>query len=149
ALDAGQRPKLFISRRHAIKTFPWRGSLPDPERLLGSVRPSLGCKTAATFVTRGQICPLPSTGGSGPMLFSWLLRRRASRPVIAKPRRSTRLTTFRPSVEVLESRVMPSYTVMNLNDDTNSGSLRYALTSQPDHSIVFESGLSGTISLVT
>jgi hypothetical protein len=70
--------------------------------------------------------------------LSWL-RKRQNRP-------ARRLARYRPGVEVLEGRCLPS-TVTNLND-AGSGSLRDAIASTPSGGTVdFQAGLTGTILL--
>ena len=54
---------------------------------------------------------------------------------------------YHPAVETLEDRTLLSYTVTSLNDGTSPGTLRYALTSQSDPNIIFQSGLNGTLAL--
>ena len=71
----------------------------------------------------------------------------------AKPRTSRRANSFRPRLEVLEGRALPSnntLTVTNLYD-SGPGSLRYeiAQVTSKDNTIVFDKKLGGTITLTT
>jgi hypothetical protein len=72
--------------------------------------------------------------------FSWLPNQ--------QPRPARRLVRYRPRVEVLEGRCLPS-TVTNLND-AGLGSLRDAIAITPSGGTVdFQAGLTGTILLTT
>src|SRR5690242_17489609 len=60
--------------------------------------------------------------------------------------------TFRPQLEHLEDRCVPStFTVTNLRDDGSAGSLRQRIDAANNHpgadSVVFKPGLEGTIPL--
>src|SRR5262245_15048407 len=77
-------------------------------------------------------------------MVKMLFRRSSSRSAVAKSVRRAH-TSFRPSVELLEDRVVP-YTVTNLLN-SGAGSLRDGLAGN-DPTIVFASSLNGTISLV-
>ncbi|MFO0822011.1 MAG: putative Ig domain-containing protein [Gemmataceae bacterium] len=86
---------------------------------------------------------LASTRGSTAMMIYSRLR-------ISRATQATRLTTFRPFVEALEERAVPTtLTVTNLNGNTSSGSLRGVLASASSgDTIVFDSSLkNGTITL--
>jgi predicted outer membrane repeat protein len=86
-----------------------------------------------------------------------LLRRPARIHMKRCPTKPRRRTSFRPRLEVLEDRSLPStYVVNNLGDTGdglgNAGDLRYCITqanadADPSNVIAFQRGLSGTISL--
>jgi uncharacterized protein (TIGR03118 family) len=69
-----------------------------------------------------------------------------------KRRGSLRAATFRPNLEILEDRTVPStFTVTNLLDDGSAGSLRSAISQAnaapgPD-TVAFARGLHGTVAL--
>src|ERR1700740_2613098 len=75
------------------------------------------------------------------------LRRKPRRPAHSRRASTPPLLTRKPIVEFLEDRTCPSGTVLNL-DNSGFGSLRQAiLDAAPGDTIVFQQGVTGTISL--
>jgi predicted outer membrane repeat protein len=89
--------------------------------------------------------------------LSRLLRRPTRSHVKRCPTKPRARTVFRPRLEVLEDRTLPSTYVVNSLGDTgegqgNAGDLRYCITqananADPSNVIAFQQGLSGTIAL--
>jgi hypothetical protein len=84
-------------------------------------------------------------------LFTWLQHRKRvfaghQRAALGSPRRQT---TFRPRLEVLEGRDMPStLTVTTLSDNGGGATLRNEIAiAQSGDTIVFAKGLTGTVQL--
>jgi hypothetical protein len=85
--------------------------------------------------------------------FSWLRNRASIRSPRGRPQHQPTALRFRPQLEVLEGRALPSantLTVTNLYD-SGPGSLRYeiAQVTSKDNTIVFAKKLGGTITLTT
>ena len=83
-------------------------------------------------------------------LSRWFAKKYLPTP---KPRNKRRRPSFRPQVEMLETRVAPAFVVTNITDSgvSGDGSLRgeilAAETAGSGNTVTFQSGLSGTIPL--